>query len=105
MSASPVSVEPGVFNPLSVPSFTRIRYAFDHSGYIATVRIFDSQGRIVKNLANNILLASNGYYRWDGDRDDGAKANVGYYMVSFEVFDEHGKVKYFRTPVAVAATF
>jgi hypothetical protein len=103
---NPVTVEPGVFNPLGeAPTFTRIQYAFDHGGYVASISIYDSQGNAIKKIANNELLGTTGFYRWDGDRDDGRKANIGYYMVAFEVFDEHGTIKRFRAPVAVAASF
>jgi len=105
LSSEIITIDPAAFNPLSSPSFARINYAFDQGGYIATVRIFDSYGRVVKHIANNALLGATGYFRWDGDRDDGRKANVGYYMVAFEIFDDRGTVRRYRNAVAVAATF
>jgi hypothetical protein len=44
-------------------------------------------------------------YRWDGDRDDGTKARVGYYVVCFEVFDDTGEVRTFFNRVVVATRF
>lgn len=105
LSLEIITIEPTAFNPLSSPSFAQINYAFDQGGYLATVRIFDAYGRVVKHIANNALLGAKGYLRWDGDRDDGRKANVGYYMVAFEIFDDQGTVKRYQNAVAVAATF
>jgi hypothetical protein len=92
-----IKIDPEVFSP-SVPGqdFSRINYKFDQSGMAANVKIFDSQGRLIKTLVNNETLAYEGFFRWDGDRDDGSRARVGYYVVWFEVFDTTGAVKVFR---------
>lgn len=101
-----VTVTPEIFEPLyGQPDFAQIHYKFDQGGYIANVNIYDSQGRPIKQLANNDLLGTSGFYRWDGDRDDGSKARVGYYLVWFQVFDKTGIVKTFRKRVVVAAQF
>jgi hypothetical protein len=101
-----VKVEPEIFNPLGVhPNFALIRYTFEHGGNVANVKVFDSQGHLIKDLANNDILGTTGFYRWDGDRNDGTKARVGYYMIWFEIFDEQGVVKKFQQRVAIATAF
>ena len=67
--------------------------------------MFDAQGHHVKQLATIEILGTKGTFRWDGDRDDGGKVRVGYYMVWFEVFDETGDVRTFFNRVAVATRF
>jgi hypothetical protein len=102
----PVTVEPEIFNPLGgAINFALIHYNFDRGGYVANVKIFDSQGRNVKGIANNDILGTRGFYRWDGDRDDGTKASLGYYMVWFEIFEEQGIVKRYLKRIAVATSF
>jgi hypothetical protein len=101
-----ILIEPEVFLPVDgQPNFTTINFKFDRPGYIASVRIFDSSANMIKEIANNELLGENGFFRWDGDRDDGTKAGTGSYMVYVEVFDDQGDVKRFRKRVVVAAKF
>ncbi|HYG19075.1 MAG TPA: lamin tail domain-containing protein [Ohtaekwangia sp.] len=99
-----VRLEPEIFVPVSgQPDFTRIHFHFERGGFMANVKIYDAQGRQVRELVSNAPLGTEGFFRWDGDRDDGTKARIGYYMVSFEVFDDTGIVKIFRKRLAIAA--
>lgn len=101
-----VTVVPEVFAPMEATGeYAAIHYQFDQGGMVANVRIFDVQGRQVKEIASNELLGTEGFLRWDGDRDDGQKARVGCYMVWFEVFDPRGQVQTFRKRVAVGTHF
>jgi hypothetical protein len=101
-----VKVEPEIFIPsYGSPNFAEIKYSFNKGGYVANVKIYDLEGREVKQLASNESLSTQGFYRWDGDLNNGAKASVGYYVVRFEVFDEEGSVKTFHKRVVVATKF
>jgi hypothetical protein len=103
-SVSPVHLFPQVFESNSGhDDFTNIYYRFDKGGMIGNVRIYDSNGRPIRNIAENISLATEGFFRWDGDADNGSKVSIGYYMVFFEVFDVDGKLELFREKVAIAA--
>ncbi|MFN3839281.1 MAG: lamin tail domain-containing protein [Cyclobacteriaceae bacterium] len=99
-----VKIEPEIFIPLyGQPDFTEIRYSFNQGGKVANVKILDQQGREIKRIANNETLATEGFYRWDGDRNDGLKARPGYYVVWFEVYDSSGSIETFRKRVVIAA--
>jgi hypothetical protein len=101
-----VTVEPEAFSPLESPhDFVRIHYNFDVGGYVANVDVVDAYGRLIYNLANNELLSTSGFFRWDGNDEDGHKARVGYYMVRFELFDATGVVRLFRRRLAIASRF
>lgn len=101
-----VNVEPEIFVPVfGHPDFTEIRYSFEQGGKVANLKILDHQGREVKQLATNELLATEGFFRWDGERDDGTQARPGYYVVWLEVFDGNGRVDTFRKRVVVAARY
>lgn len=101
-----VRVEPEVFEPLvGQPNFTSIQYRFDQGGLIANAKIFDAQGRLVKSLTNNEILGTEGFFTWDGDQDDGARARIGYYTLWMEVFDTSGFVKTFRKRIVIASRF
>jgi hypothetical protein len=106
VSSEDVVVSPEIFIPgTGQPDFTEIQYKFNQGGYVANVKVLDANGRMIKELANNALLGTEGFIRWDGDREDGSKARIGYYMVWFEVFDTSGTVKTFRKRLAVASRF
>ena len=97
-----VRIEPEIFSPV-VPGqdFAQINYQFDQSAMAANIKIVDHQGRLIKEIANNETLAFEGFFRWDGDRDDGSKAKMGYYFVWFEVYNLDGTVKTYRKRVVV----
>jgi hypothetical protein len=101
-----IKIEPEVFHPLSGQSdFAQIKYRFDKGGFVANVAVLDSQGRKIKEIANNEILGAEGFFRWDGDQENGSKARTGYYMIWFEIFDETGSIKTFRKRVAIAGNF
>ncbi len=101
-----LKVEPEIFNPLGGQNnFALIHYNFEQGGRVANVKVFDSQGHPIKELANNDVVGTTGFYRWDGDRDDGTKASIGYYMIWFETFDDRGSIQNFQARVAIAASF
>jgi hypothetical protein len=99
-----VQVSPEIFS-MQVPGndFAQIQYQFEESGYVANVKIYDQQGRAIKEIVNNSTIGQDGAFRWDGDRDDGTKAKSGYYLVWFEAFNTNGSLKTFRKRVIIAS--
>ncbi len=82
--------------------FLAINYKTDKTGYTAKVRIFDAEGRLVKVLTNNELLATEGFLRWDGDTDDGTRARIGIYVLALELFNPDGTVREAKKTCVVA---
>ena len=74
----------------------------DRGGYLSNIKVLDTEGRLIKTLAQNESLATEGFFRWDGDRDDGGYARMGYYIVWFQLFDAEGHVEVHRKRVVVA---
>lgn len=98
-----VVVDPPVFQPVfGTPTFTQIRYVFDAGSNVANVLILDQAGRTVKTIANNVLLGTEGFFRWDGDSDEGRLVYPGYYVVAFEIFDATGASRRYLKRVAIA---
>lgn len=97
-----ITVEPEIFQP-NAPgrTFALINYRFERGGFMANVRILDQHGRSIREIAENQLLGAEGFFRWDGDHDNGTAARVGYYLVWFEIFDDRGNVKTYRERVAL----
>jgi hypothetical protein len=97
-----VIVEPEIFQPQDYSrAFAQIKYKFDRGGFIGNIKIFDSQGRCIKRIAENELLATEGFFVWEGDRDNGGAARIGYYLVWFQIFDDDGFSKTFKKRVAL----
>lgn len=97
-----VTIDPEIFSPSDpARNFSRISFRFDQGGFVANIKILDSQGRLIKTVANNETLGVEGFFRWDGDRDDGSQARVGYYVVWFEVFNTYGAVNTFRKRIVI----
>ncbi len=106
LTAEAIKIDPQAFIPGSGQAdFARIHYSFDQGGYVANVRIYDSKGRVIKEIANNEILGTEGALRWDGDTESGRKARTGSYMIWFEIFDASGQVRIIRKGVAVGSRF
>ncbi len=82
--------------------FLIINYRLDKPGYAAKVKIFDSEGRPVKLLANNEQLLTEGFLRWDGDIDGGGKGRIGIYVVWIEIFHPDGTIRTFKKTCVLA---
>jgi len=101
-------IEPKVFIPGNAGSgrdFTTINYQFRSSGQFANVSIYDQNGRLVRNLAQGVLLSTSGFLRWDGETNEGSMARMGYYIVLFEVYDAAGNTKIIKGTVVVGRDF
>ena len=79
-----------------------INYRMDEPGFVATIRVFDRYGRLVRTLTNNLLLGTTGTIAWDGITDDRAKARIGPHIIYIESFRPEGRVETFKIPCIVA---
>ena len=98
-----VEVVPEIFEPgITSQNFVEIRYRFEQAGLVGHVMIVNHQGSIVKQISNNELLGTEGFFRWEGQLEDGTRAGAGYYVVWFETFDNNGNVTTFRRRAVIA---
>lgn len=79
-----------------------VSYSLDGPSYLANAKIFDAQGRIIKELLNNTLLSTEGFVKWDGTTDENTLASVGIYVIWFEIFNPDGMVSQFKKTVVLA---
>ena len=75
------------------------QYRFDEA-MIATLKIFDNQGREVHTLFSSELLGSEGSFTWDGVTANNQKAPIGIYIAVIEAFSMNG-----GKPVAKRVSF
>lgn len=67
-----------------------LHYQTGTPGFLANIRVFDAEGRPIKNLSRNEALASRGLITWDGTDQDGRKARTGIYVIWIELFTPAG---------------
>ncbi len=102
-----IVLDPDIFSPNSdgYKDQMFIRYQLSEPGALGTVTIYDAAGRLVRTLANNVLLESSGQFIWDGIDDEGNKARTGIHIVAFEIFSPDGRTELYKKPCTVAAQF
>ena len=74
------------------------QYQFE-TGMIATLKIFDNQGREIQTLFSNELLGEQGSFTWDGVMANNQKAPIGIYIAVIEAFSTDGGGKQFAKRV------
>jgi len=100
-----LTLSPEVFSPDSdgFDDVLGITYSLDKPGYLGTVSVYTIEGIPVRKLINNLTLAQEGFFTWDGLDDAGKKARVGIYVVVLELFDLKGNKDILRGKCVVAA--
>jgi len=93
-----IEIEPEIFTPDQDGhhDLLTIGYNFPHSGAMATILVMDPRGRVIKTIAENQLLGSEGFFTWDGSNDYGQQARTGMYLVYVRTFDAKGKVRSYK---------
>ena len=98
------SVEPTVISPDNdgFEDFAMLTYALPEPAMVGTIRIFDENGRPVRELVNNYFFDQSGELKWDGLDDNGTKCRVGRYLIMFEVYSaQTGTALAFKQVVVV----
>ncbi|MCB9226605.1 MAG: lamin tail domain-containing protein [Chitinophagales bacterium] len=104
--ADNISVEPEVFTPNEdgYNDFCLISYNNATVGEVADITVYDALGRKVKLLAQNQLLGTNNTWQWNGTNNNFEKADVGIYIIVFELFNESGKKKVIKKNVVLGTS-
>ena len=98
--------DPESFSPDNdgVDDVCLIHYKTDAGGYVANVLILNAVGVKVYKLASNRLLSTEGFLTWDGKTENGKNANVGIYVLYFEMFNpDTGSRKQLKMPIVVSS--
>ncbi len=97
ISPNPFSPDGDGFNDVCL-----ISYFLPFNSGIINVKIFDSNGRLVKTLANNQFSNQSGNLIWDGTGDDGRILRIGIYIILFEAISENGETFKQKSTVVLA---
>ncbi|NLJ06094.1 MAG: hypothetical protein GX437_00335 [Sphingobacteriales bacterium] len=98
-----ISIQPKIFSPNGdgFDDVLKIVYSFDKSGYFGSIRIFSLTGRMVRELANNDLFGTEGFYTWDGLDDNGQLVASDVYIIFTELISGDGKVRKIKNSCTV----
>lgn len=93
-----ITISPETFSPDNdgIDDVVNISYQFAEAGYVANIVIYDSKGRLIKNLLLNELLGAKGTFSWDGINENNEKAAIGIYIIYVEAFKLNGDTKKFK---------
>jgi hypothetical protein len=99
-----ITLSPETFSPDNdgYDDVLNISYQFTEPGNVANVIIYDSKGRLIKNLVLNEYLGTQGTFSWDGIDENNEKAAIGIYIVYAEILNVNGDVKKYKKPCVVA---
>ncbi|WP_167619539.1 lamin tail domain-containing protein [Maribellus sediminis] len=98
-----VTFEPESFSPNNDGYHDNysIHFELDKPGYLCTIKVFDSAGRLVNTLARNNVIGTSETADWDGTDENGQRQNLGVYIVLVELYDLKGNVKQFKDGVVL----
>lgn len=80
----------------------QVSYRLPAPGMVASVKIFNDRGIMIKHLLKNSTLNSEGMFVWDGLNEFNTAAVSGIYFIVSEVFDTSGNIRRFRKAFALA---
>ena len=91
-------VSPEVFSPNNDGTYdvVELKYISDAVGVVANVKIFNSSGIFIKEIANNYLIGTSGSFIWNGMDANNTLCEKGIYIFWVELFDLEGNVKYYK---------
>lgn len=82
--------------------YITIHYQFDRPGFTATVFVFDSRGRLVNQLTDNMMLGTNGFLIWSGNNNEGIIQPPGIYIIYFQAYTTDGDIRTFKKSLVIA---
>ncbi|GGF35690.1 hypothetical protein GCM10011339_25080 [Echinicola rosea] len=100
-----ISIQPKVFVPEAAGEqpFTTISYQLADAGYLGTLRIFGTDGRLEMTICQNELWGTKGFYTWNGTNEKGRKVRPGYYILLAEFIHPDGQVHQVKETVVVGS--
>jgi Lamin Tail Domain len=101
------TISPEIFTPDGdgQNETTKLNYKFSSAGNFASIKIFDINGRLMRQLIDNQALSTNGSLEWDGTDGSHNVVSVGYYIVFIELYNANGEVKSFKEKVVVGSKY
>lgn len=80
-----------------------INYQFKENGNLATINIYTDKGVLVRRLARNVTMPTQGTINWDGLNDGGQLCKVGLYVIKTDLFNLAGNTTHFKQTCVLAS--
>jgi len=80
-----------------------IDYKFKENGNLATINIYTDKGVLVRKLARNLMMPTQGTINWDGLNDGGQLCKVGIYVIKIDIFTVTGTTDSFKQTCVLAS--
>jgi hypothetical protein len=92
VTAAELTASPNPFSPTGdgFNDHTVISFELPEQTSTIRIRIFDSVGRQVRTLLNNMPSGSRGMVIWDGRTENGRRVRLGIYIILLEAYDGYG---------------
>ena len=98
---------PRVINPNGngTDDYAMIILSHTNLGSLVTLKVYNLNGRMVKELANNTLVTGKTRFVWDGTDYNGGIVSLGHYFIISEVILSNGTTERYREKIVVATGF
>ena len=98
-----ISIIPEIFSPDGDGNddICSICYNVEDLGCSLNIKVFNTDGLLIRNLFNNNLVNNEGAVHWDGSDDNNRSVTPGIYIIQAEIFDLKGNVYRSRNVVVV----
>jgi hypothetical protein len=94
ITKSKLEISPNPFSPDNdgFEDFTFISYSLTEPISQIRIRIFDSKGRFIKSLTENVFTGSSGSIVFDGLDSNNTALKIGIYIILFEAINSNNSV-------------
>ena len=102
-----ILVQPAIFSPDNDGRddllFVTIHQA--DADFAVNISVYDSRGRLIRIIANNVLTGSENVFVWDGMTNSRSKAPLGFYVLLIELTRPDGTVRKFKKTAILGGKF
>jgi hypothetical protein len=104
MSESKAAILPNPFSPDGdgFEDFATINFSLKQQLAQVRIKVFDSQGRLVRTIAHNKPSGPNNSIIFDGLDDNGRSLRIGIYILLIEIVTNSGETEVLKLPAVIA---
>ncbi len=81
--------------------FLTVNFSGGSGDDIASIWVYDLEGRIIRQLLSNESIGTSALIQWDGRNVDGQLADMGIYIIFVQLWDPQGNVKEYQKSCAL----
>lgn len=89
-----LSISPKIISPNNDGhnDYLSITYTLKENNATGNLIIYNQYGQFIRKISDHLSLGSNGFFRWDGDNEQGQTVLNGIYIIVFEFINESGHI-------------